>query len=96
LFGDAAMVASSIGATRAVGFDLTAACSGFLFALVTASQFVETGAYNNVLVIGADALSRWVRAGARAHGAVCVRWRSLHPCDVIMAAWGTRRGLVCG
>jgi len=60
LFGDAAMVASGIGATNAVGFDLTAACSGFLFAVVTASQFVHTGAYKNVLVIGADALSRWV------------------------------------
>lgn len=60
LFGDAAMVASEIGAVRAVGFDLTAACSGFLFAVVTASQFVHTGAYRTVLVVGADALSRWV------------------------------------
>lgn len=60
LFGDAAMVASEIGASHAAAFDLTAACSGFLFAVVTASQFVHTGAYRNVLVIGADALSRWV------------------------------------
>ena len=60
LFGDAAMVASALGANAAVGFDLTAACSGFLFALVTAAQFVHTGAYANVVVIGADALSRWV------------------------------------
>lgn len=60
LFGDAASVAASIGATNAVAFDLTAACSGFLFALVTGSQFLHTGAYKNALVIGADALSRWV------------------------------------
>lgn len=60
LFGDAAAVAASIGAEAAVAFDLTAACSGFLFGLVTASQFVHNGAYSNALVIGADALSRWV------------------------------------
>jgi 3-oxoacyl-[acyl-carrier-protein] synthase III len=41
-----------------VAYDLTAACSGFLFGMVTASQFLHTGAYNKALVIGADALSR--------------------------------------
>ncbi|CAN0454010.1 unnamed protein product, partial [Discosporangium mesarthrocarpum] len=45
LFGDASVVASSVGASGAVAFDLTAACSGFLFAVVTASQFLHTGAY---------------------------------------------------
>jgi len=60
LFGDAAAVAASIGATNAVAFDLTAACSGFLFALVTGSQFLHNGAYKNAIVVGADALSRWV------------------------------------
>jgi len=59
LFGDAACVARSIGAVNAVGFDLTAACSGFLFGLNTASQFLHNGAYKTALVIGADALSRW-------------------------------------
>jgi 3-oxoacyl-[acyl-carrier-protein] synthase III len=43
-----------------VAFDLTAACSGFLFATVTASQFLTTGTYKKALVLGADALSRWV------------------------------------
>jgi 3-oxoacyl-[acyl-carrier-protein] synthase-3 len=60
LFGSASKVQGLIGASRAVAFDLTAACSGFVFSLVTASQFIRTGIYQNVLVIGADLLSRWV------------------------------------
>eukprot|EP00438_Fugacium_kawagutii_P032972 Skav223882 [mRNA] locus=scaffold1226:580620:588719:- [translate_table: standard] len=60
LFGSGPQVASMIGATNAVAFDLTAACSGFVFALVTAAQYVRSGAFKNVLVIGADGLSRWV------------------------------------
>lgn len=60
LFGSAGQVQHLIGATRAVAFDLTAACSGFIFGLVTASQFIRTGVYQNVVVIGADILSRWV------------------------------------
>lgn len=53
-------VQSIIGASRAIAFDLTAACSGFVVGLVTAAQFVRGGSYSNVLVIGADALSRYV------------------------------------
>jgi len=60
MFGDAAAVAQRIGAKNAVAFDLTAACSGFLFSLNTASQFLHNGAYKTALVIGGDALSRWV------------------------------------
>ncbi len=60
LFGTACQVQTAIGATRAVAFDLTAACSGFVFGVVTAAQFIRTGTYQNVLVIGADLLSRWV------------------------------------
>ena len=60
LFGDAAFVAREVGATGAVAFDLTAACSGFLFGVNTASQFLHNGAYKTAVVIGADALSRWV------------------------------------
>lgn len=66
LFGSAAQVQSQIGATRAIAFDLTAACSGFLVGLVTAAQFIRTGTYRNVLVIGADVLSRWVDWNDRA------------------------------
>lgn len=60
LFGSACQIQSLIGANRAVAFDLTAACSGFVFGLVTAAQFIRTGVYGNVLLIGADILSRWV------------------------------------
>ncbi len=60
MFGSACKVQGLIGANNAVAFDLTAACSGFLFALVTASQFISTGVYQNIVVIGADVLSRWV------------------------------------
>jgi 3-oxoacyl-[acyl-carrier-protein] synthase III len=60
LFGSASQVQAQIGATRAVAFDLTAACSGFIFGLVTAAQFIRTGVYRNVLLVGADIMSRWV------------------------------------
>ncbi|TRU80638.1 MAG: beta-ketoacyl-ACP synthase III [Microcystis novacekii Mn_MB_F_20050700_S1] len=66
LFGSAAQVQSQIGANRAIAFDLTAACSGFLVGLVTATQFIRTGTYRNVLVIGADVLSRWLDWNDRA------------------------------
>ncbi|MEM9088751.1 MAG: beta-ketoacyl-ACP synthase III [Cyanobacteria bacterium P01_F01_bin.53] len=58
LFGSACQIQSEIGATGAVAFDITAACSGFVFSLVTAAQFIRTGAYKTVVVIGADILSR--------------------------------------
>ncbi len=60
LFGSACQVQHLLGASKAVAFDLTAACSGFVFALITAAQFIRTGVYQNVVVIGADILSRWV------------------------------------
>ncbi|MGV0028769.1 beta-ketoacyl-ACP synthase III [Phormidesmis priestleyi] len=60
LFGSASQIQAELGAFKAVAFDLTAACSGFVFGLVTASQFIRTGVYQNVLLIGADVLSRWV------------------------------------
>jgi 3-oxoacyl-[acyl-carrier-protein] synthase III len=60
LFGSAAKVQGLLGASRAVAFDLTAACSGFVFGLVTAAQFIRSGVYRNALIIGADVLSRWL------------------------------------
>ncbi|XHU96116.1 MAG: ketoacyl-ACP synthase III [cyanobacterium endosymbiont of Rhopalodia gibba] len=60
LFGSAAKVQQLLGASNAVAFDLTAACSGFVFALITAAQFIRTGVYQRVVVIGADILSRWI------------------------------------
>jgi 3-oxoacyl-[acyl-carrier-protein] synthase-3 len=53
-------VATALGATQAAGFDLQAACSGFLFALASGSSFVRSGMYRNVLVIGVEVLSRFL------------------------------------
>lgn len=53
-------VQALIGAKRAMAFDLTAACSGFVVGLITAAQFIRTGQYRNIIIIGADALSRYV------------------------------------
>ena len=60
LFGSASKIQYKIGATNALAFDLTAACSGFVVGLVTAFQFIRNGSYTNILVIGADVLSKWV------------------------------------
>jgi 3-oxoacyl-[acyl-carrier-protein] synthase III len=56
----AVLIQSELGAKRAAAFDLTAACSGFLYALTIADQFVRTGFHQNVLVIGAELLTRYV------------------------------------
>ena len=53
----ACLVQDEIGANNCWGFDLSAACSGFLFGLNSASRFIESGAYKQVVVIGADTLS---------------------------------------
>jgi 3-oxoacyl-[acyl-carrier-protein] synthase-3 len=53
----ACLLQEKIGARKAWGFDLSAACSGFLYALITGVQFVESGAYRRVLVVGADKMS---------------------------------------
>ena len=59
LFGSASQLQARIGADNAVAFDITAACSGFIIAMVTATQFIQNGHYTNVLVVGADVLSKW-------------------------------------
>jgi 3-oxoacyl-[acyl-carrier-protein] synthase-3 len=56
----ASIVQDRIGASRAGGFDLMAACSGFIFALNMAAQAIRTGSINNALVIGSETLSRLV------------------------------------
>ncbi len=60
LFGIAPKIQSKLGTKNAVAFDLTAACSGFLFAFVTASQFLQNGSFKRILIIGADQLSGWM------------------------------------
>jgi len=53
----AVYTASQIGATNAFAFDLTAACSSFLYGMSTASSYIESGRYKKVLLIGADKMS---------------------------------------
>lgn len=54
------LVQAALGATRAFSFDLQAACSGFLYGLSIADQFIRTGAVETALVIGAETLSTLV------------------------------------
>ena len=56
----ACQVQAAIGAVNAAGFDISAACSGFVFALMTAHSFLKSGMYRNALVIGADDISKLV------------------------------------
>jgi 3-oxoacyl-[acyl-carrier-protein] synthase-3 len=51
------VVTDKIGAKNAFGFDISAACCGFLYALDTGARFIESGRYKNVMVIGADKMS---------------------------------------
>lgn len=60
----AAFVQHKLKAVNAAAFDITAVCSGFLFGMSVASQYIASGVYNNVLVIGADTFSKitdWTR-----------------------------------
>jgi 3-oxoacyl-[acyl-carrier-protein] synthase-3 len=54
----ACFVAANLGLNSVPAFDMTAACSGFIYALVTGASFIRSGQYKNVLVIGAETLSR--------------------------------------
>ena len=53
----AALVQDKIGAANAWGFDIVAACTGFVYAMETGSKMIESGQYKNVIVIGADTMS---------------------------------------
>ena len=53
----ACVVQNKVRATRAWGFDVSAACSGFLYALTVGAQFIQSGAHNKVVVVGADVMS---------------------------------------
>ena len=61
----ACLVQDKLGATGAWGFDLSAACSGFVYALQVGCKLVESGAHSRVLVIGADTMSSILDYAAR-------------------------------
>ena len=56
----ACLIQEKIGAVNAAAFDLGAACAGFVYALVTAEQFIVSGTYKTILVIGADLISSYI------------------------------------
>jgi 3-oxoacyl-[acyl-carrier-protein] synthase III len=81
----ASLVQHALGASRAGAFDLNAVCSGFLYGLATGSQFIVSGAYRSVLVIGAEVFTRILDWQDRS---TCVLFGDgagavvLQPCDV--------------
>jgi len=57
----ACLLQEKLGIKRHIGaFDMGAACSGFVYSIATAAQFIQTGAYKNILVVGAETLTRIV------------------------------------
>ncbi len=56
----ACLVQNNLKASKAAAYDLSAGCSGFMYSIATASQFIKTGLYKYVLVIGAESLSRFM------------------------------------
>jgi len=54
----ACLLQDRLGAKKAAAFDLSAACSGFLYGIATASQFIQSGMYRYALVVGVDCLSK--------------------------------------
>src|ERR1700704_1847091 len=60
------ILADKVGANNAWGFDLNAACSGFIFGLTTGAQFIESGKHKKVLVIGGNKMSSIINYEDRA------------------------------
>lgn len=56
----ACVIQEAIGVKHAAAMDLSAACAGFMYGMITAQQFIQTGTYKNVLVVGSDKLSKIV------------------------------------
>src|SRR5262249_12525399 len=86
----ACLVQNRLGARKAWGFDLSAACSGFAYALTVGAQFVGSGVHRKVLVIGSDAMSRILDYKDRAtcvlfgDGAGAVLLEPAHDCEGII------------
>ncbi len=80
----ASIISDKVGMVNAWAYDLMAACSGFLYSVYTASQFIETGRYKKIVVVGADKMSSIVDYEDRA---TCVIFGDgsgavlLEPCD---------------
>lgn len=98
-------IQEQIGAVNAAGYDISAACTGFVFALNTAHAFIQAGIYRTALVIGSDVLSKlldWTDRGTcvlfgDGAGAVVVQEADRGVIGVKMHSDGTKGGvLTCG
>src|SRR5437868_1131373 len=87
----ACLIQHKIGARRAWGFDLSAACSAFTYAVSTAAQFVATGAHDHALVVGADVMSSIIDYEDRA---TCVIFGDGAGAVVVSAAAGGGDGRI--
>jgi 3-oxoacyl-[acyl-carrier-protein] synthase III len=87
----ACLVQHKIGAKNAWAFDLSGACSGFIYALVTGAQFVATGAHKKVLVIGADVMTSIVDPEDRA---TCVLFGDGAGAVLLEPTEGDERGIL--
>jgi 3-oxoacyl-[acyl-carrier-protein] synthase-3 len=87
----ACFVAASLGLDSTPAFDVNAACSGFVYALDIAGSYVKSGAYKNVLVIGAETLSRITDYKDRAS---CILFGDGAGAVVVQRSLDTRRGIL--
>ncbi len=87
----ACLLQEKLGVKRHIGaFDMGAACSGFVYSIATASQFIQTGAYKNVLVVGAETLTRIVDYTDRG---TCILFGDGAGAVVLSATEDTQRGI---
>jgi 3-oxoacyl-[acyl-carrier-protein] synthase-3 len=87
----ACFVQKDLGATDVPAFDISAACSGFIFGLAIAGKFLESGTHRRALVIGAEALSRFTDYTDRGS---CILFGDGAGAAVLEASEGDRRGLL--
>ncbi len=87
----ACFIQDSIGATNAFAFDITAACSGFIYGLSIAENFIASGRYKNVLVIGAEALSKITDYSDRGS---CILFGDGAGAVILQASEDTKSGLL--
>lgn len=87
----ACFVAAALGLTSTPAFDIAAACSGFIYTLETGSSFIKAGRYRNVLVIGAETLSRLTDYTDRSS---CILFGDGAGAVVLQSSSDTRRGVL--
>ena len=87
----ASVVQDALGAKRAAAFDVSAACAGFIYSLEQATCMIESGHYENALVIGVDCLSKQVDWSDRN---TCVLFGDAAGAVVVKAEEGSNRGVI--